>query len=98
MTHIDRPVERQRHIFKHCAVLPAIAGLGPEDRMRDRVHRLPVPVADAPEFASRIPARGPELEILPIRHLVLIDLERRHLRGVRLEFVVPTESLAPWEA
>src|ERR1035438_10306029 len=93
MTHIDRPVHGQRNFFKHRAVLPPVAGVAPKYGMRDRLRGLPVPVIVGPERTRLIAACCHELEVLPVRYLVLIDLKRRHACRVRLVFVVPAESL-----
>src|SRR5260370_8895144 len=69
MTHVDRPVERQRDFFEHAAIEPAVGRLFPEHWMRNCVSRLPVPVVVAPESAHLIAASGHEIEVLPARNL-----------------------------
>src|ERR1700686_2895584 len=63
--------------------------------MRDRLSGLPIPISLAPESAVFIPASRHEIEILPVRHFILIDLKPRHLHSVSLVLVVPAESFVP---
>src|SRR5208282_4875294 len=71
MTHIDRPIQRQRNLLEHAAVEPSVTPLSPEHGMRDRMRALPVPVIVVPVSARFIPARCHESKILPVRHYVL---------------------------
>ena len=52
---------------------------------------LPLPVIAAPERARLIASGGHEFQVLPVRDLVPVDLERRHVGRVHFVLVVPTE-------
>src|SRR5436305_5516712 len=84
----------ERNIREHGAIAPSTRRLRPEHRMRNRVLGLPLPILIAPESSGLIPPAIDEIEILPVRHLVLIDCKRGYVHTVRLELVVPTECLA----
>src|ERR1700691_2524175 len=92
MAQIDRPVEKERSLFEHRAIDPSIARVPPEHRMRHSVSCLPIPGLVAPESSRFIAACSHELQILPVRHHVLVDFKRGKLRGVRLELIVPPKT------
>src|SRR5260370_41706958 len=95
MTRIHGPVQRQLHLIKHLAPKPARAiFFFPEQGMRNPMSGLPVPVIVVPESTRLIAASHDELEILPVCHLVLINLKRRNFHRVRFKFIVPTKAFA----
>src|SRR5271169_6073948 len=62
--------------------------------MRSPLSGLPVPVIVVPESPRLIAARRHELEILPVCHLVLIDLKRRNVDRVSFVLIVPAKILS----
>src|SRR5713101_488184 len=91
LTHIHRPIQRQRHFVEHGAPEPPIAIPLPEQRMRNSVSSFPVPVIVVPESPSLVAAGRHELEILPVCYFVAIDLKRRNIDRVSFVLIVPTK-------
>src|SRR5713226_8376729 len=91
LTHIHRPIQRQRHFVEHGAPEPPIVILLPEQRMRNSVSSFPVPVIVVPESPCLVAAGRHELEILPVCYFVAIDLKRRNIDRVSFVLIVPTK-------
>src|SRR5208282_3022439 len=97
LAHVYGPVERnfvKRNFFKHAAPDPAAAFLFPECGMRNPLRALPVPGVVVPESTRVIAAGGDEVEILPVCHLVAIDLESGNFDGVSFILIVPTKAVS----
>src|SRR5882724_11514273 len=63
LTQIDRPVERERDVLKHCPVAPFAIHSTPEHGMRDGLCGLPVPVSVLPKGPVVIAPGGHEFQI-----------------------------------
>src|SRR5690348_1147777 len=94
VAHVHGPVERERKLREHPAVLPSLAVLRPEMRMRNPRRGFPFPVFRTPKTFFLVSAAAHELEIFPIRHGKRANAEFRYLHEMLLEFVVPTEIIA----
>ena len=82
----------QRNILKHCPIAPLAIRLMPENRMRNVLLRLPVPVGIAPQRPVLVAARIHELEILAVGDFVLIDRKCGHRRLRVLRIRCPSQK------
>src|SRR5260370_7828480 len=90
MTRIHGPVQRQLHLIKHRAPKPARAiFFFPEQGMRNAMSGLPVPVIVVPESTRLIAATHDGLELLPLCHLVLLNLHPSNFPRLPFIFIVP---------
>ncbi len=53
---------------------------------------FPVPIVVSPETARLIASGEDKVEILPVRHFVLIDSKCRDIHGMRFVLIVPAKG------
>src|SRR5258708_4410742 len=99
VTHINRPIKRQRNLVEHGAKKPLLAHSLPKTWRNDILFCLPCQVRFRPEIRIVIAARQHELQEFSVCHFVTIHCESRHGYRMSFELVIPSEhTVRPGQA
>ena len=94
MADVDRPVKRQRHLFKHGPIEPLVLALEPQSRMGDLLFLDPSPVRSAPECRSSYPPSRTNRRNSPFVTLWALIAKAGTCDGMLFKLVVPAKHIS----